>query len=190
MRIIYLTIILCLIFSCAIGQREHTIVNTKLIAKNPRQTKVMEFKAAKTGAIKWVQVYPLKIGPDRLTVSHNIIIRDDNFTRKIVYSITFPNNPSLPRNLDHAGDMGGVGIQITYTNGKEFYIFALFRQSFRGQGIEYKLSLGPKVETEDDPNLPGNYILGHGFSSELYELLHDAIESSTTESPIWIPSSW
>ena len=154
------------------------------------QLKVGEFNASKSEAIKQILVYPLKIGPDRLTVRHNIIIIDNEFTHKIVSELTFPDNPSLPKSLDHAGSMGGVGIQISFTDGNEFNIFALFRQSFRGQAIDYKLSLGPKVETRDDPNLPGNYQLGHGFSSKLYELLHDALESSTTDRPIWVQSKW
>ena len=65
------------------------------------QLKVGEFNASKSEAIKQILVYPLKIGPDRLTVRHNIIIIDNEFTHKIVSELTFPDNPSPPKSLDN-----------------------------------------------------------------------------------------
>ena len=171
-------ILLCILVTCA--QAEN----------NAMQKKVMEFNAAKPETIKWIHIYPLKIGPDKLTVSHTITIKDNNITHKLVDMLVFPNNPSLPKSLDHSGSKAGVGIHIAYASGKEFYIFAMLRQGFKGEAVEYKLSKGPMVQAQDDPDLPGNYILGHGFSHNLYEFLIDAIESSTNERPIWLPSEW
>ena len=134
--------------------------------------------------------FPLKIGPDKLTVSHIITIKNKNITQKIVDMLIFPKNPSLPKSLDHSGSEAGVGIHIAYESGKEFFIFAMFRQGFKGEAVEYKLSKNSMVQEEDNPNLPGNYLFGHGFSHDLYEFLIDAIESSTNERPIWLPSKW
>lgn len=154
------------------------------------QTKVMEFNEAKSQPIKMVRIYPLEIGPDRLTVSHDITIKNIKITQAIVDMLIFPDNPKLPKSLDHAGINSGVGIHIAYESGKEFYLLALFIQGFKGEAVEYKLSEGPFVRAWDDPNLPGNHLLGHGFSHNLYEFLIDAIETSTNERPIWIRSKW
>ena len=177
-KIVATFILICIVVTCAQAQN------------NGMQKKVMEFNAAKTDAIKWIRIYPLKIGPDKLTVSHIITIKDNTITHKIVNMFIFPNNPSLPKSLDHAGSKAGVGVHIGYASGKEFYIFSLFIQGFKGEAVEYKLSKGPMVQAEDDSNLPGNYLIGHGFSHNLYEFLIDAIESSTNERPIWMPSRW
>lgn len=165
-------------------------VFSKQSPNNPIRLKVNEFEAVRAEPIQQIEIFPVNIGPERLTVKEHIVIDNKRITRQIVDLIFFTENPMLPENMEHSGFVSGCSLRFVFLGKKEFFLFIMFLEGPKGHGIEYKLSLGSNVKSGDDKNLPGNHVLGHGFSEKLYNVLHEAIKSSGEKKPVWVASEW
>lgn len=151
---------------------------------------VYSFEKSRNLSVAYIEAYPVFIGPDRFTLKNTVMIKNKNICRNIVDLISFPESPDLPDYLDHAGFREGCGIKIVFDNRNEYDLMIEFRVGGRGYGVDYKISTTNRVRTTSDIGLADNYVIGHGFNQELYDVLKHALKSAQRSKIAWVPSKW
>ena len=136
---------------------------------------VLDFQGIQANEMSKISLEPIYVGSNLLTLNKEVETNDRELIRRMREELTFVQAPGLPGDMQHSASVGACRAVVSVRGEERFCILIILRKGASGGGIEYAMSPTMDLNSVFDERLPGNHVLGRGYSVGLLDLVNDIV---------------